>query len=358
MSGVEVRSTVVGETYRLIADLPVQIDAYGLESLSQQMTAERTRRTTLICVVGGGEAGVGEDATPIEAEQLAFQERGASLPVAGRWTIDSFSAHLASLELISPGPHERARSFRQWGFESAALDLALRQAGRSLADVLGRVCRPVTFVNSLRLSEPPSADPIHQRLELLPGLRFKLDPTADWDERLLAEIAATGAVDTVDLKSQYPPPFGQPADPELYERVVRAFPQAWIEDPAITPETWPVLEPHVSRITWDAPLHSVADIEALSTRPRAINIKPVRFGTLKTLSAVYDYCVAKDIAMYGGGFGELGAGRHHLQYLASLFHPDTPNDVAPSGYNRPALDPALPTSPLAAVPAATGFRWA
>ena len=62
-------------------------------------------------------------------------------------------------------------------------------------------------------------------------------------------LAATGAVDTVDLKSQYPPPFGQPADPELYERIVRAFPEAWIEDPAITPETWPVLEPHVSRIT-------------------------------------------------------------------------------------------------------------
>jgi hypothetical protein len=34
--------------------------------------------------------------------------------------------------------------------------------------------------------------------------------------------------------------------------------------------------------------------------------------------------------MYGGGFGELGVGRHQIQYLASLFHPDTPNDVAPS----------------------------
>lgn len=62
--------------------------------------------------------------------------------------------------------------------------------------------------------------------------------------------------------------------------------------------------------------------------------------------------------MYGGGSGELGAGRHHLQYLASLFDPDTPNDVAPSGYNLPVLDPALPMSPLPAVPAATGFRWA
>lgn len=61
--------------------------------------------------------------------------------------------------------------------------------------------------------------------------------------------------------------------------------------------------------------------------------------------------------MYGGGFGELGPGRHQIQYLASLFHPDTPNDVAPSGYNRLKLDPTLPTSPLAPVPAGTGFRW-
>jgi hypothetical protein len=194
MSGADLRSTVSGETYALIADLSLQIDSYGLEPLSEQMTAERTRRTTLIRLVGDGEEGVGEDATPIEAEQLAFQERGASLPVAGQWTIDSFSAHVSNLELIPPGPHERARSFRQWGFESAALDLALRQAGRSLADVLGRACRPVTFVNSMHLPEPPSAEPIRQRLHLFPGLRLKLDPTTDWDERLIAEIAATGAV--------------------------------------------------------------------------------------------------------------------------------------------------------------------
>lgn len=358
MSEVAAPSTVIDETYALIAQLPFRIESYELEPLSQPMTAERTRRTTLIHLLGAGQEGVGEDATPIEEEQLAFQRAGAQFQLSGQWTIESFSAHLAALELAPPGPYERLRSFRQWGFESAALDLALRQAGRSLAGVLGRDCRPVTFVISMRLPDPPSADPIHQRLERYPSLRFKLDPTSDWSEPLIEEIAATGAVDTVDLKSQYPRPYGQPADPELYDRIARAFPRAWIEDPALTPETWPVLEPHSSRITWDAPLHSIADIDGLSTRPRAINIKPVRFGTLKTLFGVYDHCATHDIAMYGGGFGELGAGRHHLQYLASLFHPDTPNDVAPSGYNRAVLEPSLPTSPLPARPASTGFRWA
>jgi hypothetical protein len=210
----------------------------------------------------------------------------------------------------------------------------------------------------MHLPDPLSFEPVRARLELFPALRFKLDPTVEWDEGLIADIAATGAVDTADLKSQYPPPYGQPADAHLYAQVVDAFPHAWIEDPAITPETWKVLEPHRERITWDAPLRSMADIEALSTRPRAINIKPARFARLQTVLGVYDHCLANNIAMYGGGFGELGVGRRQIQYLASLFHPDTPNDVAPSGYNRPELDPSLPTSPLTETPAATGFDWA
>jgi hypothetical protein len=355
-------ATAAEGTYGLIADLPLQIEGYSLEPLSQPMSEERVRRTTIIRLWGGGEEGAGEDATPVEDQQLAFQTGGATLDLAGEWTIDSFTSHVATLDMVmaSSDPHMVAwmRSFRQWAFESAALDLALRQAGRSLADVLNRPSRPLTFVNSIHLADPPSFEPIRARLELFPALRFKLDPTAEWDERLIAEIAATGAVDTADLKSQYPPPYGQPADPRLYAQVVDAFPRAWIEDPLITPETWAVLEPHSARITWDAPLRSLADIESLQARPRAINIKPVRFARLQTLLGVYDHCLANDIAMYGGGFGELGVGRRQIQYLASLFHPNTPNDVAPSGYNRPQLDPSLPTSPLTETPAATGFDWA
>ncbi len=352
-------TATVGQTYASVAGIPLQIESYSLEPLSAPMEPDRIRRTTVIRLAGAGEEGIGEDATPIEEDQVAFQEAAPTQPVSGEWTIDSFSAHLATLDLHpKPTEHDRLRSFRRWGFESAALDLGLRQAGRSLADVLGRDVRPLTFVNSIHLPDPPSFDPIRARLDLFPALRFKLDPTTEWDERLIDEIAATGAVDTVDLKSQYPPPFGQPADPRLYDAVARAFPDAWIEDPAITPETWSVLEPHIGRVTWDGTLWSIADIERLSTRPRAINIKPVRFGTVQTLFGVYDYCAANEIAMYGGGFGELGVGRHQIQYLASVFHPDTPNDVAPSGYNLPELDPALPTSPLTEVPAGAGFRWA
>ncbi len=124
--------------------------------------------------------------------------------------------------------------------------------------------------------------------------------------------------------------------------MAEAFPTAWIEDPDVTDETRPILEEHSARVTWDAPIHSVQDIENAPWPPRTINIKPSRFGSVKRLFEAYDYCEAHDIAVYGGGQWELGLGRGHIQYLASLFHPDTPNDVAPGGYNasEPPAGPA------------------
>ena len=47
--------------------------------------------------------------------------------------------------------------------------------------------------------------------------------------------------------------------------------------------------------------------------------------------------------------GELDVGRGQAQ-LASLFHPDAPNDIAPSDYNLEDPSPGLPPSPLDPVP--------
>jgi len=118
-----------------------------------------------------------------------------------------------------------------------------------------------------------------------------------------------------------------------------------------------VLEPHRERVTWDAPIHSVADIEALPWKPTMVNVKPSRFGPIRNLFAAYDYCEARGIGAYGGGQTELGQGRGQIQYLASIFHPDTPNDTAPRGYNESEPPPGLPVSPLEPRLTATGFRW-
>jgi hypothetical protein len=90
--------------------------------------------------------------------------------------------------------------------------------------------------------------------------------------------------------------------------------------------------------------------------PRILNVKPSRFGTLRGLLEFYDRCEGEGIALYGGGQFELGPGRGQIQYLASLFHPDSPNDVAPGGYNDRAPADGLPTSPLEPALEAIGFR--
>jgi L-alanine-DL-glutamate epimerase-like enolase superfamily enzyme len=334
-----------------VRDLPFRIAACESELLSLEVTPEFTRKSTVVQLRGDGHEGVGEDVTydPDEHEPGRFPQ----LDLAGDWTIASFSAHLDELELFPAGaPNQHAYlDYRRWAFESAALDLALRQAGNSLAEQLGRPWRPVTFVSSGR------ATGLDGWLALYPALRFKLDATDDWTDELVAELAARGNVDVVDLKGQYSgTPVDSAPDPVLYRRVAEGFPEAWIEDPALTPETDAVLALHRDRVTWDAPIHSWADVEALAFPPRCLNSKPSRFGSIARLFEFYDRCDEHGIALYGGGQWELGPGRGQIQLLASLFHPDTPNDVAPGGYNSPEPLAGLETSPLDPRAEPTGFR--
>ena len=348
-----------GRTFDRLRDLPLRVDGYRLEALGMEIGGGMTRLTTLIWLQGAGEEGVGEDVCYDPADHLALNQAGPVLPLAGAFTLGSFSRHLDGLPLFpAPPAYPFHVQYRRWAFESAALDLALRQAGRSLADALGIVPRPVTFVASMRLDDPPTADRVHRWLARDPTLRFKLDPASSWGVELVRELAGTGAVVTVDLKGAYTgTPVDGPADPELYARVVEALPEAWIEDPRLTPETRAALAGHEDRITWDAPIHSVADIRALGHKPRMINVKPSRFGRLEELLDAYDHLRDEGIGAYGGGQTELGPGRGQIQYLASLFHPDAPNDVAPRGYNERVPPRELPSSPLAPEPCASGFRW-
>jgi L-alanine-DL-glutamate epimerase-like enolase superfamily enzyme len=348
--------------YAALASLPVEIDGSSLERLELPVSSGFTRVTTVVRLFGGGEKGVGEDVTYSAEQQDAFQRGFAEgLPLARRWSsFDELSRALDAIDLFPDGLEESVfRSYRRWGVESAALDLALRQAGRSLADALGREVRPVRFVVSLRLGEPPSLEPVRARLARYPGLRFKLDPTAGWDEELVRALAETGAVDSVDLKGAYRGTIiDNPADPRLYRLVADGLPGAWIEDPDLShAEAAAVLEPHRDRITWDAIIHSVADIEALPFPPRMLNMKPSRFGSVRSLLEAYEWTERHGVGTYGGGQFELGPGRGQIQYLASLFGPDAPNDVAPVGFHHPDVGEGLPASPLAPAASATGFGW-
>jgi hypothetical protein len=350
----------VSATFDLLADLPVTVEGYVLTGLSADVASGMTRVCTLVQLDGGGLQGVGEDVTYQAEEQYAFQAQGAVHDLRGDWTLAALCERIESLDLFpAPPESDHSRHFRVWAFESAALDLALRQARQPLHAVLGRTPQPMRYVVSLRLGEPPTMEPIRIRLALDPTLRFKLDATSSWTPELLGELVATGAVDSVDFKALYRgTTVDQGPDPVLYQRVVEAFPAAWLEDPdVVDPATAAVLAAEHDRITWDAPIHSVADIEALAWPPRMVNLKPSRIGPLRELCAAYDYCAERGISAYSGGQTELGAGRGQAQYLASLFHPDGPNDLAPSPYNLPDPPAGVPRSPLTPRLDHPGFRW-
>ena len=343
--------------YDAVKDLPLAVEGYDLELRSLDVSSGFTRKTTIVRLVGGGEEGLGEDVVydgPLHDEQIA---RGPVVPLAGDWTLDSFSHHVDSQPLFATEPERKDYlDYRRWGFESAALDLALRQSGMKLGDAVGRELRPLTYVVSMRLGEPPTLDLLRGWLELYPGLRFKLDATSDWTDELVAELRALGCIDSIDFKGHYTGTVvDQGADPALYRRVVEGLPGVWLEDPAIDDGTGPIVAEVSSQVTWDAIIHSIGDIEALPWPPRTVNVKPSRFGSVERLFAAYDYCDERGIGAYGGGQFELGVGRGHIQYLAALFHPDTPNDVAPGQFNIPEPVPGLPPSPLTVTPRETGF---
>src|SRR3954469_23684576 len=247
-----------------IAELPLVVEACEYDRLHATFAQEFERFTTHVRLIGGGTDGLGEDVSVFREDGTALHETRPHLPLEGTWTLAGFCDHVATLELWpEPPEHDLALNFRNWAFESAALDLALRQAGRALHEVLGLEPRPVRFVNSLGLGEQPSIEPLRRRIARSPGVRFKLDAEPAWSRTLIDEVAAAGAVDTIDFKGRYGM---EVKDPEalgvLYDRVLAAFPDAYLEDPHDLPEIARRLGDHVERVSYDSPLRSARDIWA------------------------------------------------------------------------------------------------
>jgi hypothetical protein len=321
-----------------LASLPVTVDGYSLERRELATASGWTRVTTTVVLSGGGETGLGEDVTYTAPDH---DHVPVDLPLAGERSLDGYSRLLDGLEIWRGDPaNTSSRDLRRWGFESAALDLALRQAGRSLGDVLGRAYRPVRFVVSTRADIEPW-------LELQPAMEFKLDVEAEWDRPLMERLAALDRVRVLDLKAYYRGTSVDLApDPAQYAAVAEIFPEVVIEDPWLEDGCREALAGAEARLSFDAPVHSLADLDALPLQPKWLNVKPSRFGSVRGLLDCIDACEQRGIAMYGGGQYELGPGRPQIQRLASLFYADGPNDVAPSVYNEGGARPGLPASPL------------
>ena len=347
------------DTYELLADLPVTIDSLTLSQQSLDTSSGFTRMTTVVSLEGDGEIGRGEDVTYDSDHHEALN--GANpFDITGSYTIDSFSDYVGEIELFPDGEPGQSifHQYRQWGFESAALDLALKQADTSLGEQLDRQYQPVNFIVSTRLGDPPTADRLHKLRAIHSNLEFKLDPTSDWTTELIHELTEIGGIRVLDLKGLYSgTEVDQGADPVLYEQILEAFPDSLVEDPAIDDATRPLLEQHADRVTWDYPITGIPSIRDLPWEPEWLNIKPSRFGSICSLCDTLDYCRAHEIELFGGGQFELSIGRHHLHTIASLFYPDSPNDVAPRSYHSLEVARDAPSPPLQQPTDPTGLEW-
>jgi hypothetical protein len=313
-----------------VAELTVKVDGYRLERRESPTPSGWTRVTTTVVVEGDGATGESEDVT-YEAE--LHDGVPAELMLAGTWSLEDLSHRLDEFEELEEG-------YRRWAFEGALLDLALRQNELGFGEAFGRAERPVRFAVSTRAAP-------ERWLEVAPGLEFKLDAENDWDRGLLVRLRELDRVRVVDLKAYYRGTSVDLApDPELYRAIVEELPDVVIEDAWLEDGLREALEGAEDRLSFDAPIHSLSDLDDLPIEPRWCNIKPSRFGTVRGLLETIEACEERGITMYGGGQYELGPGRPQIQRLASVFYPDGPNDVAPSVYNEGEPREGLPQSPL------------
>jgi L-alanine-DL-glutamate epimerase-like enolase superfamily enzyme len=338
----------VTDLWAAVRQLPIIIESFAMEALRPSgPTTDGDYSSTQLRLRGRGEEGVGEQ---VGLERSQDGLRASDFPLVGEWaTLEEFLTHLDGIEMW-PGPPELEleRNWRRWAFESAALDLALRQAATSLPEVLGRRPRPVTFVTSFGLGDPPEAERVRRRRAMHPTVGFKLDVTPAWTQEIMKQVADVDGVATIDFKGQYGHTVADwAALVAMYERALDAFgDEVTLEDPHDDPTVLELLAPVAYRVCYDAPITSVESIAATPIQARIVNVKPCRIGRLRELSRLYAHCESAGIRMYNGGMGELGVGRGQAQLLAALFHPDAPNDIAPSDYNLLAQPAALTPSPL------------
>ena len=232
-------------TYDAVRDLPVEIDSYELEPREAKASPDVRPQDDGRPPARRGPRGHRRGRHVLGRGPGGAPGRGIDAPAGGQPHAGRLLASLDRLALFPSGPGMDAfLDYRRWAYESAALDLALRQAGLSLADA-GGVRGAAGHVRGLT----PPRRPADQRsdpapAEGLPGAPLQARPDERLDGGLVRELAARGAVDTLDLKGAYKgTPVDQPGDPDLYRLVAEAFPSAWIEDPDLNESTDPVLEP-------------------------------------------------------------------------------------------------------------------
>ena len=327
------RPSGVASSYSRIADLPVRVEGFRFRTV-ERTVGDCQLRTVEVYLDGLGCLGAGEDVSLSRQAGPSRVLSAAAEEIVGEWSFHDFSHRLASTGIANS---------RRWALEAAGLELALVQSGLSLGQVLGREPRPVRWAMHPVQPGCSCLDQVagwHRRSK---GLHYVLDAEDDWSDELIAALADLGRVEVIDFHSYERDPM---PPPELYQKIAYAFPDAVLEDVALTEETKALLQEHPGPKSWDMAIYSTIEIEALD--PQMVNVRPPRFGWWRRMLDAYDLCEARGIPCYAGSSGELGVGLDQLRGLAALFHPEGPNQVAPpvTQLTGPGDPEELPANPL------------
>lgn len=319
----------------LLAALPVCVQAVEVQRRAVVVDdyAGGPRPSSVVLLSGLGQVGRGENVAFTEDEQARFATRASSLLRAGAHADGAWRGRVDTLVDQTAGGYERA------ALEAALLDLALRQAGTTLAVLAGPRERSMRVVVSFAARRDPAAyvrelraagrarAPQAVKTDVMTGpvrgapaapqVELKIDVDPHWDAAAATALAAEPGVAVLDFKGR--------GDAPLAALLSPLFPGALFEDP---PEG--TTHPRRAR---DATLPDTAAVATALSRGEAVNLKAPRMGgPLEVLHALAlvpqagpdSVCVA-----YLGGMFEVDVGRTQARQLAALFCPDGPNDLAP-----------------------------
>ncbi|MBC8404415.1 MAG: hypothetical protein H8E15_04260 [Planctomycetes bacterium] len=207
----------VESLYARICQLPLSVESVTYEAKQMETGSGWMRSTTTVVLHGAGYDGRGEDVTYSNEEQQSFWDAAPEIPQATYANFEAYSRSLDALDpylFATPPAQASARLYRRWAFESAGLDLALRQANTNLAELLALPYRPMRFVASTGLGNPPSTSPLQEKLAASPNLEFKIDYSEGFDDDFLKRLTAF-KIACIDFKGHYHGEFsGPPVDVE------------------------------------------------------------------------------------------------------------------------------------------------
>lgn len=284
--------------------LPIAVQAIGCRTAAVALDGypDGPRPTSTVTLIGQTATGEGEYVGWTTEAHAAFDAIARRAPYrAGSHTLGSWCA---AMRAAVPEPYARA------ALESAAVELALQQAGTSLATLAGVAARRPREVRSATPGPRPFAC-----LDALGDVELKIDADPAWDAATWDLLAVRHRIAVVDFKGG-----GTPAAVRLAHR---ALPTAWLEDPP--PGTAGNLS---RRVSVDAPITAASTLGVLDPVPGAVNVKLPRLGGMFEALEVLAWCSAHRVTSYVGGMWEVGAGRRMARALAAIASPDGPNDVA------------------------------